>query len=184
MTLDLSEIVHNSGMKASVEVSQDCLADPEIVCLEPLEGRVDFRNSGDLLIIDGDVAATVELTCDRCLAAVPWSTTIHLEERFPLADVIQPPSEPVEGEEFDNTVSSVVHLEASKPILDLDELIRQQLITQFPIQMLCDEACRGLCPRCGANLNEGACQCEPETEDSPFAGLAHLLDRDENGKKA
>src|SRR5262245_38712982 len=121
MTLDLSEIVHSPGMVSSVEVNQECLDDTEINCLEPLEGRVDFRNSVNLLLIDGDVAATVELTCDRCLEPVPWSTTIHLEERFPLTDVINPPKEPTEGQEFDNTVSSVVHVEASKPILDLDE---------------------------------------------------------------
>src|SRR5437588_11377476 len=136
MTLDLSEIVHNTGMTASVEIDQECLADPEIICLEPLEGRLDFRNAGDLLLIDGDVAATVELTCDRCLEPVPWSTTPHVEERFPLAEVVNPPREPAEGEEFDNTVSSVVHLDAGKPILNMDELIRQQLLTQVPMQVL------------------------------------------------
>src|SRR5262249_6166926 len=113
MTLDLSEIVRNPGMASSVEVNQECLDDPEIICLEPIEGRVDFRNSGNLLLIDGEVTATVELTCDRCLEPVPWATTLRLEERFPLADVINPPREPTEGQEFDNTVSSVVHLDAS-----------------------------------------------------------------------
>jgi DUF177 domain-containing protein len=181
MTLDLSEIVHNTGMHSTVQVDQVCLDDPEIICLEPLEGRVDFRNSGDLLMIDGEVAATVELTCDRCLEPVPWATTIHLEERFPIPDVINPPREPTEGQEFDNTVSSVVHLDASKPILDLDELIRQQLITQMPMQVLCDEACKGLCPQCGANLNEGPCDCIVEAEESPFSALSALLDDD--GKK-
>jgi uncharacterized protein len=183
MILDLSEIVHHPGMNSSVEIRQECLDDPEIVCLEPLEGRVEFRNAGSLLMIDGDVAVTVELTCDRCLTAVPWPTTVHLEERFPLTDVIHPPREPTADQEFDNTVSSVVHLEASKPILDLDELIRQQLLTQVPMQVLCDEACRGLCPRCGANLNESACACPAETEDSPLAALSSLLEDDGNGKR-
>jgi uncharacterized protein len=183
MTLDLSEIVHHTGMTSSVDVKQECLNDPEIICLEPLEGRIDFRNSGNLLMIDGDVAATVELTCDRCLEAIPWTTTLHLEERFPLEDVINPPREPTEEQEFDNTVSSVVHLDASKPILDLDELIRQQLLTQVPMQVLCDEACRGLCPHCGANLNQGPCACPAEEEDSPLAALSALLEADGNGKR-
>lgn len=179
MQLDLSEIVHQQGMTSTVNVDLECLSDPEIVCLEPLEGRIDFRNSGNLLLIDGEVAATVELTCDRCLEAVPWSTTVHLEERFPLDEVINPPQKPVEGEEFDNTVSSVVHLDATKPILDVDELIRQQLLTQVPMQVLCDEACKGLCPRCGANWNTATCTCADETDDSPLSALAALLDGDE-----
>jgi uncharacterized protein len=170
-------------MTSSVDVDEECLADPEIVCLEPIQGRVDFRNSGNLLLIDGEVAATVELTCDRCLEAVPWSTTVHLEERFPLADVIHPPREPTEDQEFDNTVSSVVHLDASKPILDLDELIRQQLITQIPMQVLCDEACRGLCPQCGANLNTNPCECPSEEADSPLSALSSLLEEDGNGRQ-
>jgi uncharacterized protein len=178
MELDLSEIVHHPGMTSTVDVAQECLSDPEIVCLEPLEGRVDFRNSGNLLFIDGEIAATVELTCDRCLEAVPWSTTVHLEERFPLDEVVNPPREPQEGQEFDNTVSSVVHLDATKPILDLDELIRQQLLTQVPMQVLCDEACKGLCPQCGANRNTAACDCGDETSDSPLAALSALLDGD------
>src|SRR5437867_2503713 len=94
MTLDLSEIVHNAGMVSHVAIDQECLDDPEIICLEPIEGRVDFRNSGNLLLIDGEVAATVELTCDRCLEPVTWFTMLHLEERFPLPDVINPPKEP------------------------------------------------------------------------------------------
>jgi DUF177 domain-containing protein len=181
MTLDLSEIVHHTGMASRVDVNQECLNDPEIICLEPLEGRIDFRNSGNLLMIDGDIATTVELTCDRCLEPVAWTTTLHLEERFPLEDVIHPPPEPTEEQEFDNTVSSVVHLDASKPMLDVDELIRQQLLTQVPMQVLCDEACRGLCPHCGANLNQGPCACPAEKEDSPLAVLSVLLE--ENGKR-
>src|SRR3989442_667923 len=122
MTLDLSEIVHNGGMSSIVEVQEECLSDPDIICMEPIEGRVEFRNAGNILLIDGELAATLELTCDRCLEPVPWSAAIHLEERFPLAEVMNPPREPTEGQEFDNTVSSVVHLDAGKPILDLDEL--------------------------------------------------------------
>jgi uncharacterized protein len=75
----------------------------------------------------------------------------------------------------------VIHLDAGKPILNLDELIRHHLITNLPIQVLCQQECRGLCPRCGANLNQGDCDCPVETIDSPFAGLAALLN-DEDGR--
>jgi len=66
--------------------------------------------------------------------------------------------------------------------LNLDELIRQQIVMNLPIQVLCDANCRGLCSHCGSNLNQGACDCETEAVDSPFAGLATLLREDENGR--
>jgi uncharacterized protein len=181
MKLDLSEIVARPGMKAAVAVDQECVPDPDLKCLEPLKGQVGLQNSGNILLIDGDVSTTLELSCSRCLEPLSWPVTVHLEERFPLEDVIQPPTEPSEAEEFDTTVSSVVHLDDGKPILDLDELIRQQLITEIPLQALCDEACRGLCPQCGVNRNETECQCAPSTDDSPLAGLALLLETEPNG---
>jgi uncharacterized protein len=181
MRLDLSEIVARPGMKSAVEVDQECVPDPDLNCLAPVQGRVEFLNSGNVLLIDGDVATTLELSCSRCLEPLAWPVTVHLEERFPLEDVIQPPKEPSEAEEFDTTISSVVHLELGKPILDLDELIRQQLITEIPLRALCDEACRGLCPQCGVNRNVTECQCAPSTEDSPFAGLASLMEPEQNG---
>jgi uncharacterized protein len=75
----------------------------------------------------------------------------------------------------------VIHLEAGKPILNLDELIHQQLVMNLPIQILCDPACRGLCVHCGANLNQGDCACEPDEVALPLSGLAAMLQHEENG---
>jgi uncharacterized protein len=175
MQLDLSEIVSRPGMRSSVSLDEAGTSEPDLVYLGPIQGRVAFQNSGDLLLIDGKVSTTLELTCGRCLEPFRWPVTVSLEERFPLEDVLNPTAPPGEGVEWDSTVSSVIHLDAGKPILDLGELIRQQLITEIPLQALCDEACRGLCPQCGANRNTGACECPEEPAGSPFAALADLL---------
>jgi uncharacterized protein len=106
---------------------------------------------------------------------------VPIEERFPLAEVLHPRLPTEEEVEFDNTLATVVNLEAGKPILNLDELIRQQVVMNLPIQILCDPVCRGLCPTCGANLNQGDCACEPDAAASPLAGLAALLRDGENG---
>ena len=57
--------------------------------------------------------------------------------------------------------------------IDLVPLVEQALLLELPLVPLCDDDCRGLCPRCGANLNEGPCQCDdgPVGEDNPFAAL-------------
>jgi len=182
MKVDLSEISQREGMRVVVDIDQPCVEGADFQCAEPVRGQLTFANSGELLLIDGTVRTTVELPCDRCLepALLPFEVTI--EERFPLDEVSNPRLPTEEEIEFDNTLSTVIHLDAGKPILDLDELIRQQLVMILPIQVLCGPDCLGMCARCGANLNEGACACEPEMTSSPLAGLAALLESDENGR--
>jgi uncharacterized protein len=184
MQLDLSEIVLRPGMRSAVTVDEPGAPDADLEYLEPVRGDLRFQNGGSLLLIDGEVSTTLRLQCGRCLEPVTWPVTIRLEERFPLEEVLNPSAPPEEDEEWDTTVSSVVHLDAGKPVLDLDELIRQQLITELPLQVLCSESCRGLCPQCGANLNQGECDCAPDAADSPLAALGALLDeeRNENGR--
>ena len=60
--------------------------------------------------------------------------------------------------------------------LDIDELLETAFILDMPAKFLCRSDCRGLCPRCGKDLNEGDCGCKPET-DPRFAVLEQLLDK-------
>jgi uncharacterized protein len=62
--------------------------------------------------------------------------------------------------------------------IDLSELLREQFYLALPMKPLCDEACKGLCPQCGTNLNRGSCECRSTWEDPRLAGLKALLDND------
>jgi uncharacterized protein len=182
MKLDLSEISQRSGMRVEVDIDQPCLEEADFACAEPVRGHLTFTNSGNLLLIDGSVRTVVELPCDRCLEPARLPTEVKIEERFALEEVLHPRLPSEEEVEFDNTLATVIHLDAGRPILNLDELLRQQVVMNLPIQILCDPQCRGLCAQCGANLNLAACNCETEVADSPFAELATLLREDENGR--
>lgn len=183
MLLDLSEIVIRSGMRVNVEVDQPGVEDPDLVFVEPLQGKLLFTNAGDLVNIEGSVHTAVQLDCVRCLTNVRTPLEAEVEEHFPVEDVMNPGRKP--DEEFDTPVSSVVYLDQGRPILDLDELLRQLLVAELPMRVVCDEACKGLCPSCGANRNEAPCVCEEEPANRPLAGLASLLrepaDEDKNG---
>jgi uncharacterized protein len=61
--------------------------------------------------------------------------------------------------------------------LDIIELLREQFQLALPMKPLCGEACRGLCPECGANLNRAECGCAPKWEDPRLAPLKGLLNR-------
>ena len=181
MRLDLSEISQRPNMRVVVDVDEPCVEGADFVCAEPVRGELTFVNGGDVLLIDGPIRTAIELPCDRCLEPARLPMEVPVEERFPLAEVLHPRLPSEEDVEFDNTLATVVNLEAGKPILNLDELIRQHLVMNLPIQILCDPACRGLCPHCGANLNQGDCDCEPDAAAAPLAGLAALLREGENG---
>jgi uncharacterized protein len=58
--------------------------------------------------------------------------------------------------------------------LDLTEAVREHVLLSVPEFVNCDEACRGFCPRCGANLNETTCECRTEEEDPRWAALRRL----------
>ena len=60
--------------------------------------------------------------------------------------------------------------------LDLKELVLSDLLLNLPMKHLCREDCKGLCPKCGANLNEGECGCNRKPVDPRFAALRDLLD--------
>ena len=95
-----------------------------------LNGAVEkFR---DTLTFRGNLASRVEHTCARCL---------------------KPVEEPV------NHPFEVVYDIRGKEEVDTLEDLREMLILDHPIRFLCREECPGLCPRCGADLNEGPCRC-------------------------
>ncbi len=64
-------------------------------------------------------------------------------------------------------------------ILDIDDAVREAIILEFPMRLLCEEDCPGLCPKCGKPLREGACGCPTREMDPRWAALASLLQDEE-----
>lgn len=184
MLLDLSEIVIRPGMKVGLDVDQPSVEDPDLLFADPLKGHLTFDNGGDLINIHGNVDTTLTIPCSRCLKDGRFPVHLELEEHLPIDDVLHPnrPPDP-DAEVYDTDISSIVYLDQGRPILDLDELLRQLIVSEVPIRTLCSEDCAGLCPVCGANKNETACACEEQNTNSPFAGLATLLSNGNSEEK-
>jgi len=179
MQLDLSEIVMRKGMRTGFDLDEKGVEDPDLVFAAPVTGRLDFDNSGDLLNIRGRAETALSIACSRCLVDVRVPVRLQVEEHFPLDEVMHPNRPPGEDADFESIVSSVVYLDQGKPILDLDELLRQLIVTEVPLRTLCSDACKGLCPHCGANRNDTPCACVDEPHHTPLAGLAALLEKDQ-----
>ncbi|HIS39575.1 MAG TPA: DUF177 domain-containing protein [Candidatus Aphodovivens avistercoris] len=137
----------------------------------PLAWQADVTNTGDALLVTGTVRGEARTSCARCLKQFSFPVVGEIEGYFLIGEGEAP--EEMEGDEFD------VLPDDRK--IDFRPLIEAALLLELPLIPLCDEGCKGLCPRCGADLNEGPCGCpaKPEQDDAPvrenpFAALKGL----------
>ncbi|MDO8684709.1 MAG: DUF177 domain-containing protein [Armatimonadota bacterium] len=177
MKLDLSEIARNLGMRFHYEIDEPPIEDETVACADRIRGHIDFANTGLAIITKGAFETAVKLECSRCLTTFIIPVSSEIDEQFEIPN----PAEMIDEEEIVETEEEQ-ELEPFfvENVLDITELIRQSLILNAPIRPLCDEACKGLCPACGKNLNEGPCECEVKTDSSPFASLAEMWKESHN----
>jgi uncharacterized protein len=108
--------------------------------------------------------------CARCLCEV--RDTFRLEFERTVAD-----EKTLTEEQMEANVDEYVIIRDGE--LDMDEELREALILSFPMRVLCDEDCQGLCPKCGKRRAEGSCDCPTKEIDPRFAALRALLDQNE-----
>ena len=136
---------------------------------EPLSWSADITNTGDALLVQGEVEGTARTACARCLEPVDIDLLGEIEGYFVLDGETHP--EDLEDDEFS--------LLPADHRIDLEPLMKAGLLLDVPYVPLCDDDCKGICPECGANLNEGDCGCSAKADDeamskSPFAALKDL----------
>lgn len=139
----------------------------------PISWSVSISNTGENLVVLGHASMSGTTSCARCLEEVEYELDGEIEGYVFLDE---PTPEQTEG--FD--VDEYVVLDDDK-VIDLEPMIRAALCLDAPLIPLCDDDCKGLCPECGANLNEGPCSCEKKDEQeedefhkNPFAVLKGL----------
>ena len=119
-----------------------------------------------VLTAKGEIIVHMRCVCDRC--GREFDLTRHVEIDTPLA----PEEECEDGEgSYESETYPVIG-----DSLDIDDMLETAFILDMPTKFLCREDCKGLCPKCGKNLNDGDCDCRPEV-DPRFAVLEQLLDK-------
>ncbi|HEY0079079.1 MAG TPA: DUF177 domain-containing protein [Pyrinomonadaceae bacterium] len=136
-----------------------------------VEGRA--ARKGSEVRLRGRIGTTVEVACDRCLRPVPFSVEEDFNARLEPAEMETENEELAELQPEDLDVSVY-----EGDSVDVDELVREQILLALPTRLHCREDCKGLCPTCGADLNETTCACEQKEIDPRWAGLAALKDRE------
>jgi uncharacterized protein len=74
----------------------------------------------------------------------------------------------------DSSFLRAYEISGDTEFVDLTEDIREAVLLAIPSFPVCSTSCKGLCPQCGANLNEGPCACRPPPDDNPWSGLENL----------
>ena len=166
MLLGLSKIIDCPGasipFSVSVDLSDLCYGVSYPVT-EPVVASGTVRNTAGVLMMKGDLTTTIHGTCDRC--ASPFDREIH----FPINVVLV-----TELADEENEDEWVFPLEGDSA--DLDDIVRTVFVLNLDSKLLCRPDCRGLCCRCGSNLNLGPCGCRKEP-DPRFAALKQLLEK-------
>jgi uncharacterized protein len=144
--------------------------DPDLVPTRPLTGEVRLLRTDSGILATGRLQTAIRVRCRRCLEPLTTSVEIELEEEFrPSVDILTGANiAPEEGEDDVTCIDD-------RHILDLTEVVRQNLLLAVPAAPLCGPICQGLCPVCGANLNEAPCSCQRKEEDPRLAVLRELL---------
>ena len=128
-----------------------------------------LTKAGENIFALGLASGTVKLNCSRCLAEFEMELAPSLETAF-----FPPAAKPGEGEEVEDDGDVNFH-DGEK--LDLFPLLHDHLLLAIPFKPLCREECKGLCPKCGADLNAAPCGCKPKEPDARLGALQKLKER-------
>jgi uncharacterized protein len=122
----------------------------------------ELQKDGDGFAFSGDIATHATLGCGRCLE--PYG--LPLDMHFDLLYTSRPEARDRRGE-CRVDVDSFTEVQFDGARIDLDALLAEQIYLALPLKPLCRDGCRGLCSRCGANLNSAECGCTAATEPDP-----------------
>ena len=174
MLVDLNRLHGGSDhIERSLPASAFEPHDPDYRVAAPVELSLDVEKAGtDVFRVKGRVRTRLELDCGRCLEAFDLPVDSEFELRY-----VPQTENSGEGEREieEDDLTTAFYREGA---LDVVEMLREQFTLALPMKPLCAEACRGLCPDCGANLNRVECGCTPKWEDPRLAPLKGLLNRD------
>ena len=139
----------------------------------PMKVKGDITNTAGYMRMQLRLEVDYESYCARCLAPLSGSFTLDLEKTVAPKDILEDlPEERLDDYQI-----------IEDGFLDMDEQLLDQLELEFPSRFLCKEDCRGLCQKCGKNLNDGKCDCPEKEIDPRLAPLAKILEQMKNENK-
>jgi|SRR4051812_29050371 uncharacterized protein len=170
MRIELDKLEQMGNQFAHVYEPEEIVLDEEQVrLLSPPEVKGRVSRSGQKVSLRGKINTTAEVDCDRCLKSVPvpvetvFDVTYVPEEDYRRSEVAELQEEDLSLSVFDGET------------IDIDELVREQVLLALPNRALCSEECKGLCPVCGKDRNVNPCDCQSKEIDPRWAALKAVM---------
>ncbi|GAB6931555.1 DUF177 domain-containing protein [Paenibacillus sp. JCM 10914] len=145
----------------TVDVNDAAQGRKDIVAVQPLQ--VDLKVTPSVsgtVDVRGSLQGGLEMRCSRCLKPI----IEHVD--IPFHEVFQPVEDPEAVQDEDDDTTYV-----QGESVDLAPYVEEAFLLHLPLAPVCDTDCKGLCPNCGQDLNEGSCNCDTEVIDPRLAGL-------------
>jgi uncharacterized protein len=166
----LLDQIPTEGLERVMDIEDAHVAGFELAVAQggPMRVKARFTRHGDKILVRGTVEVTVGLNCSRCLEEFSLDLKSDLETYLESGG----DSRPEADEEL--SPEDLEFRPLHDGAVDLRELIAEQVHLALPVRALCSEGCRGLCPKCGRNLNQGGCSCDGEAGDPRWEALKKL----------
>lgn len=144
-----------AAMDLAIDEVNQVLGDLKV---DYVRGKLRLTRANKRILAKGQLETIVQAECVRCLTEFQLPLTLQFEELFAFSAAADP-----------------VYFVDEGGWLSLRQPVREQILLAMPIQTLCRPDCKGLCSQCGANLNDGPCNCETDDTDPRLAALKSLL---------
>lgn len=170
MKITVSEIPEEG---LDIDITEKMRSD-SVAVVSPVRAslRIEKTASSEVLV-RGTVNADMELQCSRCLR--PFVVNVKSE-----IEVVYHPAASISRDEHYELKSDELDMSFYKnDTLDTDEILEEQLLLNVPMKPLCSSDCKGICPKCGIDLNAGDCTCDFTETDPRLKVLEKLLKRKE-----
>ncbi len=156
MRIELENLEGGKGDFAHVYQPDDLNpVDERVSLIQPATVSGKVRLAGNEVFVNGHVETRAQVECDRCLQ--PVETPVNTDFAAELTEAEMSVSV------FDGKA------------IDVDEIVKEQILLAVPTRMLCREDCKGICPECGADRNKGDCNCTTNDTDPRWAALKKLI---------
>jgi uncharacterized protein len=169
MRIELDKLEEQGGKFTQVyEANELPLDEPDIRLVAPAEVSGRIHRDGKEVELRGRLHTKLEVVCDRCLKPVELPLATEFKERFVRAvNWAAEEQHELQAEDLNLAVFDGEGIE-------LDDLVREELLLAVPVNVLCRGDCQGLCPICGIDRNLSDCQCQSKEIDSRWEKLKEL----------
>ena len=171
MFVNLTDVLTNEGkalpMQIETGMMQVFVGGESYRVLESTPVEFVFTNTGKgRARIEGKAVFTFGLTCDRCLRPVEKEIALDFTREVMAPDV-EADSSVEDGRDFMDGYQ-----------LNVEDLLNSEIVTSWPMKILCKPDCKGICPTCGRDLNTGTCDCDHFVPDPRMAAIKDIFEAD------